>query len=511
MSLKSMLEEVARRWGEKPAIVSDRTTLSYAQLNEASNKVANFLIQKGVNPGDRIAMLLSNTPEFVTTYFGIVKTGAVAVPLDPKYKIDELSVLFNHCLPKLLFTESPCLETLLTALPRFSSIKQVIDLSPRPETGFPGYQEIIAESTGKPLAYEPSENDIAHIGYTSGPSFEPRGVVLPHRCLVEEANISADGFQQTERDIAMLFALPLHHVVGLVIVLLTSISRGSTVVMVPGVSISALTETIERQRATIFAGVPFIFSLMNRAAEEEGLRHDLSSLRLCTGGGAPVTLPVQKAFKKHYGMDIAEFWGLTETAAHITCQPIDGSGEPGSAGKVLPGWKMRVVDDKGKEVPAGCEGELVVRGPIMTGYYNEPKASAEVVRDGWLLTGDIGRVDEAGYLFITGRNKDAIIVKGQNIYPVDIETVLCKHPKIAEAAVLGVPDEMRGEVVGAVVGLKEGQSASEQELRQFCLERLANYKVPRQIFFMKSLLKDAVGKVDKEGIRAELSIPPIFP
>jgi long-chain acyl-CoA synthetase len=147
----------------------------------------------------------------------------------------------------------------------------------------------------------------------------------------------------------------------------------------------------------------------------------------------------------------------------------------------------------------------------MTGYYDEPEASAEVIRDGWLYTGDIGRVDEAGYLFITGRDKDAIIAKGQNIYPVDVETVLCKHPGVAEAAVLGMPDEMRGEVVGAVVRLKEGQSASEQELRQFCLGYLANYKVPRQIFFMKSLPKDAAGKVDKGKIRAELSIPPIFP
>ncbi|MFC1985719.1 class I adenylate-forming enzyme family protein [Chloroflexota bacterium] len=512
MSLKLMLEETVAHHGEKAAIISGERRLSYAELDEASNKVANALIKMGVNKGDRVVMLLSNSPEFVITYFGIVKTGAVAVPLDTNYKIDELTSLFDDCLPKVLVTESPVLELLIPFLPRFQSIKYVIDLSSKYEGQFPSFREIMATSSAQRLEVEPGTDDIAIIAYTSGPSFCPRGIVLSHWHLVREATISGEGFQQTDNDVMMLFALPMYHMFGLVAALLGSLCKGSTVVMVPGggLSIGSFMATIERERGTMLLGVPYTFALAVDIAEREGIKSDLSSLRLCSSAGAPLPVDIIKRFKRYYGFDIVDCWGLTEAVCHVTCPSLNGTGKIGSVGKALPGLEVRVVGDNGKVLPSKQAGEIIVRGLVMREYYNNPQATAEVIKDGWLHTGDIGGVDEDGNLFITGRKKDIIITKGQNIYSSDIESVLYTHPKVAEVAVLGIPDELRGEVVGAVISLKEGEMATEQEIKRFCLERIANYKVPKQVIFVDSLLKTTTGKIDKEGLRKHLSIPSLF-
>jgi len=512
MNLKLMLEETASRYSEKTAIVLGNRRLSYAELDEASNKVANILTKIGVTKGDRVAILLANSPEFVTTYFGIAKTGAIAVPLDTKYKLSELSSLFNDFSPKVLVTESPTLEPLIPVLSRFKSIRHVINLSSKDEGRFLSYQEIMSTSSAQRIEVELEPEDIAQITYTSGPSFHPTGIVFSHWHLVKEATIIADGFQQTDKDIVLLFALPMHHVLGLVAVLLASIYKGSTVIIVPGtgLSISSFMSTIERERGTILQGVPYIFALAVDLAEKEGIKNDFNSLRLCVSAGAPLPINVIQRFKQHYGFDIINCWGLGEAMCLVTCPPIDGSGKLGSAGKVLPEWEIKVVDADGKELPLNQAGEIIVRGPIMDGFYNNPKATAEVIKNGWLYTGDIGKIDEDGYLFITGRKKDMIIVKGQNIHPNDIESLLHTHPKVAKAAVIGIPDELRGEVVGAIISLKEGEVATEQEIKRFCLERIADYKAPKQVIFLNSLPSTA-GKIDKKSIREHLSIPPLFP
>jgi long-chain acyl-CoA synthetase len=260
-------------------------------------------------------------------------------------------------------------------------------------------------------------------------------------------------------------------------------------------------ETIEKERVTIFTGVPFIFILMVNTAEEEGIKHDLSSLRLCYAGGAPISTDIMKRFHQLYGLAVVQFWGLTEATSHLTCQPIDGTGKLGSVGKALPGWKVKIVDDNSEDLPPNKPGEMIVSGPMMKRYHNNPQATAETIRDGWLYTGDIGKADEDGELFILGRKKEMIIAKGQNIYPSDIEDVLHTYPKIAEAAVVGIPDELRGEVIRAVVSLKAGETATEQEIKRFCLDRIANYKVPRQVIFLDSLPKTAAGKIRKEDLK----------
>ncbi|HEY81945.1 MAG TPA: long-chain fatty acid--CoA ligase [Dehalococcoidia bacterium] len=509
MNLKSMLEETVGRYPEKAAVICGERKLSYAELDEASNKVAGALLGMGVEKGDRVAMLMSNSPEFVIIYFGIIKAGGIAVPLDVKYKVAELTSLFHSCQPKVLVAESECLEPLITALPRFGSIEHVIDLDGRYEGRFLSYGKIMATSPSREVEVTLGPDDIGTVSYTGGPSSRPRGAALSHRSLVTEAIASGEGFQQTDRDVVMLFALPLYHMFGLASALLTSVCYGSTVVMVPGTgrSIVSFLETIERERGTIYLGVPYIYALAINVAEREGINCDLSSVRLWCSGGATLTDEIREHFRQCYHADILDIWGLTESVSHVTHHPLDGTTKLNSTGKALSCWEIRTADDDGNLLPPNQLGEIVVRGPIMKGYYNDPQATAEVIRNGWLHTGDLGRVDEDGYLFLSGLKKDMIILKGQNVYPLDIEEVLCSYYKVARAVVVGIPDKLRGEIVGAIVKLKEKFTATEQEIRSFCQTRLADYKIPKKVIFTKSLLESAkTGKKKIEDYLPDLSV-----
>ena len=502
MNLKLMLEETVKQYAAKTAIVSGERRLSYAEMDAASNKVANALLKMGIRKGDRVATLLANSPEFATIYFGIVKAGGIAVPLDVRYRVEELDCLLANCQPKVLVGESDLLEPLVPVLPRFGPVEHVIDLDSRFEGKFLTYQEIMTVSSAQRVEVRLEPDDISTISYTGGPTNHPRGAMLSHGSLVAEAIVSGDGFQQTDKDIAMLFALPMYHMFGLASILLTSVYRGSTVVIVPGTgrSITSFLEAIERERGTIYLGVPYIYALAINIAEREGVKSDLSSLRLWGSGGATLTAEVRQQFKQYYGADILDVWGLTESVSHITYHPLGGTGKLNSTGKALPGWEIAIADDEGNRLPPNQPGEVIVSGPIMAGYYRNPQATAEVIKNGWLYTGDLGRIDEDGYLFLSGMKKDMIILKGQNIYPVDIEEVLCAHPKVAEAVVVGIPDRLRGEIVGAIIRLRRKVTATEQEIRHFCQIRLADYKLPKLVIFTKSLLNKAKTKIGKKKL-----------
>ncbi|MBI2861112.1 MAG: AMP-binding protein [Chloroflexi bacterium] len=486
MDLKLMLERTVRQHGRRTAIVMGDHRLSYAELDAQTHRIAGGLHRLGVKKGDRVAMALSNSPEFVATYFGIARAGAISIPVDTRYKPDEVSSIFDSCQPRFLVAEAPFLETLRPAMGRLESIEQVVGL------GISGgdvlsYEEAFAAPIpGIDISLDP--DDIATISYTSGPTTRPRGSTFTHRSLCAEAAISSDGFRQTERDILMLFALPLYHMFGLAAALLGSINKGSAIVMVPGtgISISSLMSAIEREKGTMLLGVPYIYALAVKMARREGVKNDLGSLRLCASGGAPLLVDTARQFKEHYGLSLLDIYGLTEAVSQVTCAPFGSNGKPGASGKALPGWGLRIVDDDDNELPPGRDGEIVVRGPSMCGYYNNPQDTARVIRNGWLHTGDIGRLDEDGYLYITGRKKRMIILKGQNVYPYDVEDVLRAHPGIADAEVTGAPDVLRGEIVTATIRLKPGVQISEQEIRQFCLERMADFKLPKQMTFVPS-------------------------
>jgi long-chain acyl-CoA synthetase len=443
----------------------------------------------GVKKGDRVAMIQASNPEFAAVFFGIIKAGGIAVPLDSRYVADELVSLFNDCRPRVLVVENPPLESLLPAMSRFRSVRHVITFDPAYEGRFSDYRKILAENPSSKVDVAIDPEDTAIISYTGGPTYKPHGVALSHRSVRTEAVNSAEVFQQTERDVLLQFALPMYHQFGLTAVLLASIYKGSTVVVVPGTgrSIDSFMETVEREKGTLYMGVPYIYALMINVARREGIKHDLSSLRLFISGGAALEPPIMNLFQQYYGHKIVDVYGQSETVSQITVAPIDGSGKIGSSGKPMPCWEIKIFDENDRELPPDREGEIVARGPVMTGFYHKPEATARVLRNGWLYTGDIGRIDKDGFLFITGRKRRMLILKGQNIFPRDIEEVLRKHPGIADARVIGVADIVRGETVKALVRLKPGKTATEQEVRQYCQGHMADYKLPREINFVETI------------------------
>ncbi len=484
MNVKLMLEAAAEKFAARTAFIQGERHISYAELDATINKVANGLIQLGVNKGDRVAMLFPNRPEFAFGYFGIIKAGGIAVALDTRYKSGELASIFANCTPKILIGEDATLQPIAAELPRFKHLEHIINLTPGADNRF---QDFITRSSAQSVKALLSPDDLAMISYSGGPTTRPKGAAITHRNLCAEAVASGIGFKQTPDDVVMLFALPMYHNFALGSVLLTSISLGSTIVIVPGtgVSIGSLIETIAREKGTMWLGVPYIFALAVKIAQEEGIKNDLSSLRLCACGGAPLPVSTILQFKQHYGLTLLDVWGLTEAVSHVTCPPVDGTGKLGSCGKPLPGFEVKIVDDNDNELPPNNDGEIIVRGPMMEYYYHNPEDTKKAIKNGWLYTGDIGKIDEDGYVYITGRKKRMIILKGQNVYPNDIEQLLLTHPKVAEAKVVGTPDKLRGETVSAIIRLKEREEASETEIKQFCQQRMADYKVPRQVIFTR--------------------------
>jgi long-chain acyl-CoA synthetase len=487
-TLKAILEASARRFGERTAIVMDDERVSFARLEGDANRVANALIRLGVKKGDRVATIQGSNPAFAAAFFGIMKAGAVAVPLDPRYVADELVSLFRDCTPKVLIVEPDCLESIVADVDRFG-LEHIITFGDRYRGRFHRFEDIIAD--GSPavpdVAIDP--HDVCIVSYTGGPTLAPHGVALSHLSVCWEARDSADTFRQTADDVMVQFALPTYHQFGLTAVLLASVLRGNRLVIVPGTgrSIHNFMETIEREKGTMYMGVPYIYSLLINVARREGIKHDISSLRLCVCGGAPLEPPVVKLFRQEFGLDITEIYGLTESVCHVTMMPLDGSGPAGSSGLTLPCWELKILDDNDNEAPTGAEGEICLRGPFMTGFYGKPEDSARALRGGWLHTGDIGKVDARGFLAITARKRRMIILKGQNVFPSDIEAVIGAHPAVAGVRALGEIDLVRGETIKALVKLKPGASVTEQEIRQYCQGKMADYKLPRDVEFVASL------------------------
>jgi long-chain acyl-CoA synthetase len=486
MDITSILKDTAARLPDKTSIVMGEQRISFGSLKKDANRVTQALLKMGVKKGDRVAMMQSNSPEFVSVFFGIIQAGAIAVPLDSRYVAEELISLFNDCTPGIFFIESTCLEPLIPSLPQFKSIKSIITINHPADKRFIRYEDILAQNSDTEAKISVSPKDVAIISYTGGPTYKPHGVALSQGAIFTEVINSAKVFRQTEKDVMILFALPMYHQFGLTAALLGSIYSGNVVVCVAGTgrSVDSFMEAVEKEKGTIYCGVPYIYSLMINVARRAGIKHNLSSLRLLASGGAPLETMVINQFKELYGFSIRDIYGQTESICHVTVMPIDGEGKLGSSGKTLPCWEMKIFDDDDNPLPPGKEGEIVVRGPVMTGFWNKPEATAKALRNGWLHTGDIGWIDEEGYLFITARKRRMLILKGQNIFPADIEAVLETHPQVAEAKVMGKIDLIRGETVKAIVRLKPGMIVTEQELRQYCQPHMADYKVPKEIDFV---------------------------
>lgn len=501
MTLLDMLAKSAGRVPHRPAFVFRERRLSYAGLHETARSIGAFLQTLGVRQGDRVILMLPNAPEFGVGYFGILAAGATVVPLNPLLKTEEVRVVLEDAgatAMVCLQTSYPLLQTARQGLGRpipiliLDAVPGSLEAGDRAAPAGPGERR---DFVSPPL----DAADVAACLYTSGTTGRPKGAMLTHRNLLANIQSFHEILPVSEEDV-FLAVLPMFHSFAATVLFLEPLSIGATIVLEPRFVPDRILEAMAEHRVTIFAGVPTMFSVLATRPRPPA---DFSAWRLCISGGAPLPPPVLEAFEATYGVPIYEGYGPTECAPVLTVNPPLGVRKIGSVGRAIPQVELRIVDERGNSLPTGQVGEIVARGPnVMKGYLNRPEETAEVLRDGWYHTGDLGRVDQDGYYYIVDRKKDLILVGGLNVYPREVELVLAGHPAVAEVAVVGIPDPVRGEVPKALVILRDGHQAGTQELLQWCRKRLASYKVPRAIAVVPDLPRTSTGKILKSRLGA---------
>ncbi|HET9897820.1 MAG TPA: long-chain fatty acid--CoA ligase [Streptosporangiaceae bacterium] len=502
-NLAVMLAESARRVPAKPAVILGDRHLSYAELDALSDRVAANLTAAGLAPGDRVGLQLPNIPQFVIAYFGILKAGGVVVPMNVLLKAPEIEFQLRDSEARTLITFAGFFgEAAKAAGTTGVSLLYVVgEVAGAGAAGAAPFESLLAgEQPGRQLtAVSPA--DPAVIIYTSGTTGTPKGAVLSHFTLYMNADISGRLFEFAETDVVVV-ALPLFHIFGLSSIMNICVLLGGTMTLVPRFEPAAVLEVIQRDKVTIFEGVPTMYiALLNAPGLDE---YDLSSLRVAVSGGAPIPAEVIDSFERRFGVVILEGYGLSETSSTTTFNISAEQRKVYSVGKPIWGVSVQIWDRDGRPLPAGSEhvGEIVVRGPnVMNGYHGNPEATAEAFAGGWFHTGDLGYFDSDGFLFIVDRIKDLIIRGGYNVYPREVEEVIYTHPAVAEAAVIGIPDDLHGEEVHAIVVTMPGHSVSAEEISDFVKARVAAYKYPRTIEFRDSLPKGATGKILKKELR----------
>jgi len=496
-NLAVILRETAQASPGKPAAVYAGGQLSYRELDALSDRLAAVLAAAGLRPGDPVALQLPNIPQFLIAYFGILKAGCVVVPLNVMLKAAEVAFLLGDSRARVLITW----EGILGEAAKGAAAAGVTEIyavgHAENEHGAVPFERLLAVSVHRrPLARR-ELTDTAVIVYTSGTTGRPKGAELTHIQLYMNCDIPGRLFDVRADDV-VITALPLFHVFGLSSILNVCVRFGCTMSLIPRFTADAVLAAVQRDGATIFEGVPTMFVALLSSPDLD--KYDLSSMRIAISGGASIPEPVLDAFEERFGVVILEGYGMTETASTTTFNVSATDRRIYSVGKPIWGTQTEVWDDDGHALPPGKDnvGEVVTRGlHVMKGYLNNPEATAEVFTGDWLHTGDLGYFDEDGYLFIVSRKKELIIRGGYNVYPSEIEDVLHSHPAVAEAAVVGIPDERLGEEVMAFVTLRAEMSLMAAELIAYCRERMAAYKYPRLVEFRDSLPKNALGKVLK--------------
>lgn len=528
--LYQFLQETAERVPDKKALNFMGKEMTFREILTEAKKMANYLQKLGLKKGDRVASMLPNTPQAVVTYYGTLMAGGIVVQVNPLYTERELAYQMKDAGAKFIV----CLDILL---PRVSKVKEETDLEHIIVTRIADYlpfpknliypfiqkreynivvkveetddthvwKNVIANSPAEYQEVEiDPEEDLALLQYTGGTTGLPKGVMLTHYNLVANVQMAKAWISKAERDKeVVLGVLPFFHVYGMTTVMNLSIMYGAKMILLPRFDAGQVLKTIQKHKPTLFPGAPTIYiGLLNHPDFE---KYDLSSIKACISGSASLPVEVQEQFEKRTNGKIVEGYGLTESSPVTHANPIWGRRVNGSIGIPWPDTDAKIVKNGTlEEVPVGEIGEIAVKGPqVMKGYWNNPEATEEVLKDGWLLTGDMGKMDEDGYFYVVDRKKDVIIAGGFNIYPREIEEVLFEHPDIVEAAVIGVPDDYRGETVKAVIVPKPGAKLDEKQLDEYCRKHLAAFKVPRIYEFREELPKSVIGKVLKRQLVEE--------
>jgi len=496
--LNGLFEQSAQMFGERVAYVFNGNHITYQKVHEAVCRLAKGLKGLGIQKGDRIGLMLPNIPQFPIVYFAALRIGAIVVPINVLYKEGEIQYILEDSECRAIVAWDGIWDPVFRAVDRLEFCRHMIILGENPTGEAVNLTQLIAESPPSEEMESVDASVTAVILYTAGVTGHPKGAELSHGNLVSNALACADAGLLASTDI-IVGVLPFYHCFGQTVVMNTALVKGATVILHPKFEAEEILRSIEQEKATIFPAVPTMFRQILDVEQPD--RFDLSSLRYCLSGGARLPLDVMKSFESTFDVKIYEGYGLTEASPVVTFNPIRFDRKPGSVGVPLSGIEVKIVNDKGEELPPGEIGELVVRGPnVMKGYLNRPESTREVLRDGWLFTGDVARMDDEGYIYIVDRKRDLIIKGGFNVYPKEIEDVILHHPKVKEVAVVGVPDPVQGEEVMAFITLKDGQWMSPEEIIGYCREHIANYKCPKIVKFTRNLPKGPDGRILKRKL-----------
>ncbi len=494
MNLAQNLVDSAQRDPDQVALRLDDVTVTYGQFDAAAARVAGLLREKGVQPGDRVGLMVPNVPYFPIIYYGVLRLGAVVVPMNVLLKGRETTFYLSDNGAKVLFAWHDFLESAETGARESGA--ELVPVKPGE------FEGLLQAATPAPEVVATADTDTAVILYTSGTTGTPKGAELTHVGLHTNAEVTARTLMYLTPQDVVLGALPLFHVFGQTCSMNTCVLMGATLTLLPRFDPTKALEIIQRDKVTVFQGVPTMYVALLNHPERKA--YDTSSLRLCNSGGAALPVEVLRGFDQAFDCKVLEGYGLSETSPVASFNHPDKERKPGSIGTPIEGVEMSVFDDDDNEVTGDAVGEIVIRGHnIMKGYWNRPDATAAAIRNGWLHTGDMARRDDEGYFYIVDRKKDLIIRGGYNVYPREIEEVLYEHPAVAEAAVVGVPDPALGEEVAAAVVLKPDASATEDELREHVKSQVAAYKYPRHVFLVDQLPKGPTGKILKREIHLE--------
>jgi long-chain acyl-CoA synthetase len=524
ITVHEMLEESARKYPKSPCTVFKGATINYSEMNDLTDRLAAGLKTMGIKQGDRVGIFMLNVPQFVIAFFSILKAGGIVVAINPLYSQREIEHQVNDAGIETIFVLSNYYNTIKAVQPKTKISKIIVTnikdyLSPvlsflftltkEKKQGFRvelaegdfWFKDVIEKSHS---ADRPKLNitpdDVAIFQYSGGTTGTSKGAIALHRNLV--ANVLQARSWMTNADEGneiILLALPLFHVFGMVAGMLLAIRLGASMIMIPNPRDQKdILSSIQKYKTTLFPGVPTQYNAINNNPEVLAGKYDLKSIKACISGSAPLLRETKEKFEQLTGGKLFEGYGLSETPTATHCNPLFGENRTGSIGLPLPDVECRIVslDDGVTILKTGEVGELVIKGPqVMRGYHNMPTETANTLRDGWLYTGDIARMDEDGYFYIVDRKKEVIKPGGYQVWPREVEEIIASHPKVLEVGVAGVPDPYRGETVKAWVVLKPGETSTVEEIRNYCKENLAAFKVPTQVEFRDALPKTTVGKV----------------
>jgi long-chain acyl-CoA synthetase len=492
MNLASTLTASAERAPESPAIRLGEGELSYAELDDLSARLATLLAGEGLAPGDRAGIMLPNVPQFPIAYYGVLRAGGIVVPMNVLLKRREIAFYLEDSGAKLLL-----------AWHGFAGEARdgAADAGVEPVEVEPAaFAATLAGLEPTPGLADTAEDDTAVILYTSGTTGKPKGAELTHLNLARNAQISGETMTEVREGDVVLGALPLFHSFGQTVSMNGSLRMGACLTLLPKFDPGEALATMQRDGVTHFQGVPTMYGALLHHPERESF--DTSALRSCITGGASMPVEVLRGFEEAFGCVLLEGYGLSETSPVACSNHPDRERKPGSIGTPIEGVEMQVVDEDDNPLPQGEVGEIVIRGHnIMKGYWQRPDATEEAMRGGWFHSGDMARVDEEGYFYIVDRKKDLIIRGGYNVYPREVEEILYEHPKIREAAVVGVPHDEWGEEIGAAVVLHDGEDLPSEEVSAYVKDRIAAYKYPRVVWFLDDLPKGPTGKILKREIK----------